>query len=264
VFGASQPEAGPLARYGGHAAHSFYVKVAFSPDGTHLASGSCDKRVYVWQTDRPQDGPYALEGHAGEVTGVDWASGDFGRLASCADDGSLRVWSVKRPDVIQRRVLPRAPGRAISPAPQRAAIAAAAAAAAAEPAEVRFGMDVDVAAAFATPAPPHEHADASATGTPAAEEAAAMLVQPADTDTPIQPQPAAPPPPQVPPPPLQAPPPPPPQEAPQTVAKSAAARSSQPQVTAFFSPVRPALLPADCNNGAGGSAAEPPSQSGKA
>jgi denticleless len=94
MFDAARPERGPLARYGGHAAHSFYVKVAFSPDGTHVASGSCDKRVYIWQADRPQDGPYALDGHNGEVTGVDWSAGDFGRLASCADDGSLRIWSI--------------------------------------------------------------------------------------------------------------------------------------------------------------------------
>ena len=107
LFDSARPQIGPTAQFSGHAATSFYVKVAFSPDGTHVASGSCDRRVYVWQVDRPGDGPYALEGHGGEVTGLDWAAGDFGRMASCADDGSLRVWSVRRPDVLPRRVLPR-------------------------------------------------------------------------------------------------------------------------------------------------------------
>lgn len=107
LFDSARPSIGPTAQFSGHAATSFYVKVAFAHDGTHVASGSCDKMLYIWQVDRPDDGPYALEGHGGEVTGLDWSAGDFGRMASCADDGSLRVWAVRRPDELPRRVLPR-------------------------------------------------------------------------------------------------------------------------------------------------------------
>jgi denticleless len=209
MFDASRPERGPLGRFDGHAAHSFYVKVAFSPDGTHVASGSCDKRVYIWQADRPQDGPYALEGHNGEarvpprrratvtanahapasflalqVTGVDWSSGDFGRLASCADDGSLRVWSINRPDVIPRRTVQRrAP--AVAAAAAAAAAAAVAVDAAAAPQLPPAGgratsvrSDVDVFAAFATPGPPAAAAAAAAAAALAASDADAMPASP--------------------------------------------------------------------------------------
>lgn len=28
---------------------SFYVKAAFSPDGSHVLSGSSDRNAYIWQ-----------------------------------------------------------------------------------------------------------------------------------------------------------------------------------------------------------------------
>ena len=96
VFDLHAPHAGPLAHLRGHRAPSFYVKAAFSPDGTHLASGSCDNHVYVWQVDKPREAPIALKGHSGEVMGVDWCPGDFTCLASCADDDTVRVWSINR------------------------------------------------------------------------------------------------------------------------------------------------------------------------
>ena len=75
---------------------SFYVKTSFSPQGTHLASGSCDGKVYVWRVDRPCESPVALQGHSGEVTAVDWCAHDFNSLVSCADDGVARVWAADR------------------------------------------------------------------------------------------------------------------------------------------------------------------------
>jgi hypothetical protein len=143
LFDSARPSIGPTAQFSGHAATSFYVKVAFAPDGTHVASGSCDKMLYIWQVDRPDDGPYALEGHSGEVTGLDWSAGDFGRMASCADDGSLRVWAVRRPDELPRRVLPRRERAAPRAAAPRAAPL--------PPVRVEVHGD-DGAAAFDTPA----------------------------------------------------------------------------------------------------------------
>lgn len=94
VFDLCAPGAGPVCHLRGHRAPSFYVKAAFSPDGTHVASGSCDQRVYVWRVDRPTAPPTALRGHEGEVTAVDWCPADFTCLASCADDDTARVWSI--------------------------------------------------------------------------------------------------------------------------------------------------------------------------
>jgi denticleless len=66
VFDHNAPSAGPVChlRAPGHMPFktSFYVKTAFSPCGTHLASGSCDANVYVWDVDRPLDAPAALAG----------------------------------------------------------------------------------------------------------------------------------------------------------------------------------------------------------
>ena len=99
VFDHNAPSAGPachLRAPGLTFRTSFYVKTAFSPCGTHLASGSCDAAVYVWHVDCPRDAPAALAGHAGEVSAVDWSPAEFGCLASCADDGTARVWAVDR------------------------------------------------------------------------------------------------------------------------------------------------------------------------
>jgi len=82
--------------------NSFYVGLALSPCGRWLASGGTGKQGSgflfdvsnaarpSWTT--PQQG-VELRGQLGEVGGVDWADH---MLATCADDGTVRVW---RPDV---------------------------------------------------------------------------------------------------------------------------------------------------------------------
>jgi denticleless len=84
--------------------NSFYVRLALSPCGRWLASGSTGTGsafLYdVGDAIRPSmcDVTSAslgveLKGQRGEVGAIDWAEG---MLATCADDGSVRVW---RPDV---------------------------------------------------------------------------------------------------------------------------------------------------------------------
>lgn len=51
LFDALRPDQGPIATYNGHCGNSFYITSAFSPCGTHIASGSTDKRFYLWQVD---------------------------------------------------------------------------------------------------------------------------------------------------------------------------------------------------------------------
>lgn len=97
LFDATRPERGALRSFDGHRGASFYVKVAFSGDGTHIVSGSTDRRVWLWRVDAPAgDGGVALDGHCGEVTAVDWCATHFGRIASCSDDGTLRLWAIRR------------------------------------------------------------------------------------------------------------------------------------------------------------------------
>jgi denticleless len=82
--------------------NSFWVRLAISPDGRSIVSGSLgtDKRASAFLFDVSQTavaGPsilpdtagIELHGQKGEVGGVDWAQN---MLATCADDGTVRVW----------------------------------------------------------------------------------------------------------------------------------------------------------------------------
>ena len=116
VFDALRPELGSLASFSGHQTGSFYVKADFSPCGTHFVSGSTDEKLYIWQVDRPQDGPYTFGGHSGEVCDVAWCPDDFFQIASSSDDSSVRLWSVAR-----GKDGPQAPRR-LQPPPARASV----------------------------------------------------------------------------------------------------------------------------------------------
>ncbi|KAL0949910.1 hypothetical protein HGRIS_009938 [Hohenbuehelia grisea] len=88
---------------------NFYVRLALSPCGRWLASGGAGPQATAFLYDvsnagRPATsdggGPVPsvkLGGQAGDINAVDWAE-DV--LATCADDGTVRVW---RPDLDVRR-----------------------------------------------------------------------------------------------------------------------------------------------------------------
>jgi WD40 repeat protein len=67
--------------------------MAFSPDGTLLASGGTGHTVRLWDValNRPSGNP--LLGHADNVWGVAF-SPDGNVLASSSADGTVRLWSV--------------------------------------------------------------------------------------------------------------------------------------------------------------------------
>lgn len=102
--------------------NSFYVRLALSPCGRWAATGNAtDGRTYLFDVASATsagrardvglvgwDGAVELRGQAGEVGAVDWAEG---MLATCADDGTVRVW---RPDLdISRRCVENPPEMAV-------------------------------------------------------------------------------------------------------------------------------------------------------
>ncbi len=77
-----------ICTYRGHA-HRVHA-AAWSPDGWHIASGSWDKTVQIWEATTGKLA-FSLEGHTDHVRAVAW-SPDGRRLASAGDDGTVRVW----------------------------------------------------------------------------------------------------------------------------------------------------------------------------
>ncbi|KAK4219874.1 WD40-repeat-containing domain protein [Rhypophila decipiens] len=86
------------------------TSVAFSPDGRFVASSSTDTTIVVWELasllggwtgwivqSNKQKRPFAvLRGHSGPVNGIAFSE-DGQLLASCSNDGFIRLWAVTRP-----------------------------------------------------------------------------------------------------------------------------------------------------------------------
>jgi len=81
----------PLQRYKGHQNSKLnFVRAGFGPGDALVVGGSEDGRAFVW--DLESGNVLAkLSGHAGPVFRAVW-SDHAGRLATCAEDGVVRVW----------------------------------------------------------------------------------------------------------------------------------------------------------------------------
>ncbi|HEY4033249.1 MAG TPA: serine/threonine-protein kinase [Ktedonobacteraceae bacterium] len=78
-----------LCAYQGHS--EGVQAVAWSPDGSRIASGSSDETVQIWDaTTGTRAGIY--RGHAGSVSTIAW-SPDGTRIASGSDDGTVQIWN---------------------------------------------------------------------------------------------------------------------------------------------------------------------------
>ncbi|KAJ1649636.1 hypothetical protein IWQ61_009340 [Dispira simplex] len=73
---------------------SLYMKPATSHDSEFLAAGSSDHRIYIWAIASPSTPPLVLQSHTQEVGAVAWSRHRLETLASCSDDGTLRLWQV--------------------------------------------------------------------------------------------------------------------------------------------------------------------------
>ena len=67
--------------------------VAFSPDGTRIASGSDDKKLIIWDA-RSGERTATLEGHTHRVTSVAF-SPDGTRIVSGSWDQKLIIWDAR-------------------------------------------------------------------------------------------------------------------------------------------------------------------------
>ncbi|KAJ6144961.1 hypothetical protein N7470_008856 [Penicillium chermesinum] len=71
--------------------HSYEIRsIAWSPDGSRLASGSADKTVRIWDPATGQS-VSILEGHTDWVNSIAW-SPDGSRLVSGSGDKTVRIW----------------------------------------------------------------------------------------------------------------------------------------------------------------------------
>ncbi|KAE9400501.1 WD40 repeat-like protein [Gymnopus androsaceus JB14] len=78
--------------------HSDVPAVAFSPDGTRIASGSHDKTVRIWDAATGQK-LHVLQGHEGEVFCVAFDPTNT-RIISGSDDATVRVWDVESKQIL--------------------------------------------------------------------------------------------------------------------------------------------------------------------
>ncbi len=76
--------------YRGH--RHFVYALAWSPDSMHLASGSRDKTVQVWQATTGHL-VFSHQGHQDRVRAVAW-SPDGRRIASAGEDGTVQIWEI--------------------------------------------------------------------------------------------------------------------------------------------------------------------------
>jgi len=88
-------------RLTGH--HDRVISVAWSPDGTRLASGSWGNQrgeLFIWDVQRGER-LATLAGHAGLVSAVAWATGDGEAVISGGGDGELRWWNWQSGDCVR-------------------------------------------------------------------------------------------------------------------------------------------------------------------
>lgn len=68
-------------------------RIALSPDGQYLAATDDGSEIHLWMMRNIRQPPVRLSGHAREVTQLQWHH-DSRWLASCSEDGRVRIWDI--------------------------------------------------------------------------------------------------------------------------------------------------------------------------
>jgi WD40 repeat protein len=74
------------------------ARLAFSQDGSHLASASFDRLAKVWEVATGEES-FSLFGNRGNVFGISF-SPDGSRLATAGADGTVRLFTLRLDDLV--------------------------------------------------------------------------------------------------------------------------------------------------------------------
>ncbi|KAJ1722867.1 hypothetical protein LPJ53_002737 [Coemansia erecta] len=89
----------PIMQLTGHSGE--VTTCRFSPDGAHLASGSADKQVFLWNTYGDCSNYGVLQGNKGTILELQWMpSGE--RLITASADTSVSIWDTTTGERIKR------------------------------------------------------------------------------------------------------------------------------------------------------------------
>lgn len=81
---------------GSRAAPTAIRTLAWSPLGNYVATGNSEKKLRVWNPERPSvKHSTELKGHTGSVERVAWNPLRESELASCSADGTVRIWDAR-------------------------------------------------------------------------------------------------------------------------------------------------------------------------
>jgi len=95
--------------------HKHIVKsVDFSPDGTHLLTGSNEKLLRIFNIEKPDDEPTVFKGHTSNIRcSIYQRNGK--EIISSSDDKTVRVWDVETAEEVKQKEFPAVPNISLSP-----------------------------------------------------------------------------------------------------------------------------------------------------